>query len=107
MFSTLHYDGCNFGGLYLFQKVFIFNQICWVLFPLRSSYCGKIFMPIQVVLNAWEQFEVQNPDIFAFQSTSVTDNFFIHDPFSIFFVGEVVHTCLVLVAKISYQSKKF
>jgi len=24
-------------------------------------------MSIQVVLNAWEQFEVQNPDIFALQ----------------------------------------
>jgi len=37
------------------------------LFPLKSSYCGKIFMSIQVVLNAWEQFEVQNLHIFALQ----------------------------------------
>jgi len=37
------------------------------MFPLKSSYFDKIFMSIQVVLNVWEQLEVQNPDIFGFQ----------------------------------------
>ena len=63
-------------------------------------------MSIQVVLNAWEQFEVQNPDIFALQWTSAAYNFFRQGLFSIIFVGKVAHTSLVLVVKISYQSKK-
>jgi len=84
----------------------VFNKRnCWVLFPLQSSYCGKIFMSIQVVLNVWKQFEVQNLDIFALQWTLVAYNFFIHGPFSIFFVVKVVQTNLVYVLKISYQSK--
>jgi len=84
----------------------VFNQIFWILFPLKSSYCGKNFVSIQVVLNVWEQFEVQNPHIFALQWTLATYNFFIHCLFPIIFVGKVAHTSLVCVVKISYQSKK-
>jgi len=84
----------------------VFNKICWVLFPIKSTYCSKIFMSIQVVLNAWEQFEVQNLDIFAIHWTSAAYNFFIQGLFSIIFVGKVEHTSLVLVVKIPYQSKK-
>jgi len=47
--------------------VFNFYKKNWLLFFIKSTYCGKIFMSIEVVLNAWEQFEVQNPDIFALQ----------------------------------------
>jgi len=63
-------------------------------------------MSIKVVLNVWEQFEVQNPHIFTLQWTLVAYNFFIHGPFSIIFVEKVAHTSLVVVVKISYQSKK-
>jgi len=104
-FTTLHWDGCNFGGLSLFHQMLVFNQICWVLFPMKSTYCGKIFMSIQVVLNAWNQFEVLNLDICALQWTSAAYNF-IKGLFSIFFVGKVAHTSLVLVVKFSYQYKK-
>jgi len=76
-FTTLHSNGCNFGGLYLFHQMSIFNQICWVLFFLKSNYCGKFFMSIQVFLNVWEQFKVQNPHIFALQQTLAAYNFFI------------------------------
>jgi len=41
----------------------VFNQMCWIMFSLKSSYCGKIPMPIQGVLNVWEQFKVQNPNL--------------------------------------------
>jgi len=58
------FDGCNFGDLYLLHLIIVFNKICWIMFPLKSSYCSKISMSIQVVLNAWEQFKVQNPNIF-------------------------------------------
>jgi len=85
--------------------MFIFNKMCWDLFPLKSCYCGKIFMSIQVVLNVWEQFKVQHLDIFALQWTSVAHNF-IKGPFSIIFVGKIAHTSLVYVVKISYQSKR-
>jgi len=37
------------------------------MFFWKSTYFGKIFRPIQVVLNVWEQFEVQNPNIFGSQ----------------------------------------
>jgi len=43
--------GCSFGGLYLLHPIFAFNKICWVMFLLKSIYCDKIFMSIQVVLN--------------------------------------------------------
>jgi len=62
-------------------------------------------MLMQVVLNAWEQFEVQISDIFALQWTSAAYNFFMKGPFSIIFVGKVARTSLVFVEKISYQSK--
>jgi len=83
----------------------VFNQICWVLFSLESSYYGKIFMSIQVVLNVWEQFEVQNPHIFALQWTLATYNFFIQGPFSIIFVGKVAHTSLIFVLKFHINPK--
>jgi len=86
--------------------MFVFNKTCWVWFPLKSSYCGKIFMSTQVVLNAWEQFEVKNPHIFALQWTSTAYNFSILGFFSVIFVGKVAHTSLVFVVKIPYQSKK-
>jgi len=105
-FTTLHWDGCNFGGLYLFHQMTIFNKICWIFFPIKSTYCGKIFKSIQVFLNAWEQFEVQNPNIFALQWTLAAYNFFRQGLFSIIFVGKVVHTSLVRVVKISCQYKK-
>jgi len=63
-------------------------------------------MTIQVDLNVWEQFKVQNLDIFALQFTLVAYSFFVEGLFSIIFVGKVVHTSLVCVVKISYQSKK-
>jgi len=50
------FEGCNFGGFYL-QPMFVFNKIYWVMFPLKSSYCGKFFMSIQDVLNIWEKFK--------------------------------------------------
>jgi len=56
-------------------------------------------MSIQVVLNAWEQFEVENPHIFALQGTSVAYYFFIKGPFSIKLVGKVAYTILVFVVK--------
>jgi len=56
-------------------------------------------------LNVWEQFEVQNPDIFVVQWALTTYIFFIKGPFSIIFVGIVVHNNLVSMAKVSYQSK--
>ena len=82
------------------------NKICWILFPIKCTYCGKIFMSIQVVSNAWQQFEVQNTDIFALQWTSAAYNFFKQGLISIIFVGKVAHSSLVLVVKISYQSKE-
>jgi len=105
-FASLHYDGCNLGGLYLFIKCSFSIKICEVLFSLKSSYYGKIFMSSQVVLNVWEQFKVQNPYIFALQWTLAAYNFFIQGPLSIIFVGKIAHTSLVFVIKISYQSKK-
>jgi len=39
-FTWVHqttFDGCNFGGLYLFHLIFVFNKICKVIFPLKSS----------------------------------------------------------------------
>jgi len=96
----------NFGGLYLFHQVFVFNIIWWVFPLLKSSYCGKNFISIQVILNVWEQFEVQNPHIFALLWTLAAYNFFIQGHFPIIFVGKVEHTSLVFVIKISYQSKK-
>jgi len=65
-----------------------------------------IFMSIQVVLNVWEQFKLQYPHISALQWTLVGYNFFIQGPFSIIFIGKIVHTSLVCMVKISYQSKK-
>jgi len=62
--ANLHFDGRNFGGLYLPHPTFVFNKICWVIFSLEFSYCGKFFMLIQVAWNVWKQFEVQNPTIF-------------------------------------------
>jgi len=64
-------------------------------------------MSIQVVLKVWEQFEVQNPHIFALQQTLAAYNFFIKCLFSMIFVGKVARTSLVFVVKISYRSKKF
>jgi len=104
--EEIAFDRYNFGSLYLLHQMFVFNQICWVLVPLKSCYCGKIFMSIQVVLNVWEEFKVQHPHIFALHWTSVAYNFFIHGPFSIIFVGKVAHTILVCVVKISCQYKK-
>jgi len=86
--------------------MFVFNKICSILFPLRSSYCGKNFILVQVVLNVWEQFEVQNPNIFALQWTLAAYNFLTQGSFSKKFVGKVVHTSLVSVVKNLYQSKK-
>jgi len=63
-------------------------------------------MSIQVVLNVWEQFEVQNPNILGSQWTLAAYNFFIQGPFSKKIVGKVAPTSLVCVAKITYQSKK-
>jgi len=63
-------------------------------------------MSIQVVLNVWKHFKVQNPDIFALQWTLAAYNFFIHGPFSIIFVLKVANSSLVCVVKISYQLKK-
>jgi len=63
-------------------------------------------MSIQVVLNVWEQFEVQNPNIFGLQRISTTCFFFIQCPFPIIVFEKVAHTSLVGVAEISYQSKK-
>jgi len=94
-------------GIVSFHRMFIFKEICWVLFSLWSNYCGKIFISIQAVLNVWEQFKVQNPEIFALKWTSAAYNFFIQGSFSIIFVEKVAHTSLVFVVKISYQSKKF
>jgi len=88
------YDACNFGGLYLLCSIFIFHKICWVVFPLKSSYCGIIFSSIQVVLNVWEQFEVQNPNIFKLLWTLATSPFFVHYLFSIIVFEKVVHTIL-------------
>jgi len=76
------------------------------MFPLKSSYCGKIFISIQLALNVWEQFEVQNPDILGWQWILTAYNFLIQGPFSKKFIGKVVPTSLVCVAKISYQSKE-
>jgi len=100
------FDGCNLGGLYLLHQIFFFNNIFWIFFPFKPTYCGKIFMSIWVVLNFWEQFEVQNPHIFALQWTLMAYNFFIKGPFSIIFLGKVGHTSLVFLVKISYQYKK-
>ena len=49
------------------NQMFVFNKICWVMFFLKSSNCGKIFIATQVVLNVWKQFEVRNSDFFALQ----------------------------------------
>jgi len=74
------------------------------MLPFEVCYCGKIFMSIQVVLNVWEQFEVQNPDIFELQWTSAAC-FFIQCKSPIVFFGKVVHISLVYMDKILYQSK--
>ena len=52
----MNFDGSNFGGLYLLHPKSVFNKTCWVEFPLKSSYHGKIFMSIHVVMNVWESF---------------------------------------------------
>jgi len=31
------FDGYNFEGLYLLHPLFVYNKICWVMFPLKSS----------------------------------------------------------------------
>jgi len=90
----------------IFLIKFSFKIFFWFFFPLRYSYCSIIFMSIQVVLNVWEQYIVQNPQIFALQWTSAACNFFIQGSFSIIFVGKVAHTSLVFVVKFSYQFKK-
>jgi len=86
---ALHSQEVQFKVLYLFHQMFVFNKICWVSPPLKSSYCRKIFMSIQVVLNSWEQFEVQNPHIFALLWSSAAYNFFIYGPFSIFLLEKL------------------
>jgi len=75
------------------------------MFPLNSSYCGKNFMSIQVVLNVWEQFKVQNLDIFGLHWTLTACFFFIQCTFPINFLGKVAHTSLVFIVKnfISFQ----
>jgi len=74
------------------------------MFSLKSSYCGKIFMSIQVVLNVWEQFKVQNLDIFGLQWT-LGSSFLLHTmSISNNFFEKVAHTSLVCVIKVSYQS---
>jgi len=100
------FNGCNFGGLCLFHQMFVFYKICWVLFN-KFSYCAEIFMSIQVVLNVWEEFEVQNPNIFALQWTLAAYNFFIQSPFSIIFVGKVAHTSLVCMVKFHINPKSY
>jgi len=74
-FTKLHFDD-NFKGLYLLHPMFFSNKICWIMFPLKSNYCRKKFMSIQV-LNVWEQFKVQNPDIFGLHWTLAACFFFI------------------------------
>jgi len=73
----------HFKGLYLLHHIFVLNKICLDMFPLNSSYCGIIFISIQGVWNVWEQFEVQNPDIFGLHWTLVAYFFFIQCPFLI------------------------
>jgi len=72
---------------------------------LKSTYCVKIFMPIQVVLNVWEQFEVQNSVIFGLQWTLAAYFFFVQCLFPIIFFVKVAHTSPFCVLKISCQSK--
>jgi len=62
-------------------------------------------MSIQVVLNVWEQFEVQNLDIFGLQWILVAHFFFIQCLLPIIFIEKVVYTSLVCVVKILYQFK--
>jgi len=49
------------AAIYLLHAIFVFNKKNW---GYLDMYCSKIFMSILVVLNVWEQFEVQNLDIF-------------------------------------------
>jgi len=100
------FDGCNFEVLYLLYPMLVFNIIYWITFSIQYSFCGKIFMSIQVVLNIWEQFKVQNPDIFLLQLTLATCFFFIWCLYLIKKLEKAAHTSLVCVAKILYQSKK-
>jgi len=58
-------------------------KICQITFPMKPSYCNKIFMSIQVVLNVWDQFKVQNPNIFGLQWILATCFFFIQCLFPI------------------------
>jgi len=98
-------DGCNFGSLYFLHSMFVFNKVYWFIFPFKSSYCGNIFMSIQVVLNIWEQFEV----IPTFLDYSELQ-WLVSSSYSLYFqyikIEKVAHTSLVCVFKISYQSKK-
>jgi len=83
------FDGCNFRRLYLFHPMFIFNKICWIMFHLKSSYCGKNSMSIQVVLNVWEQFKIQNPNIFGLQWILAACFFFIQCVFLMGFLEKL------------------
>jgi len=64
-------------------------------------------MSIQVVLNVWEQFKVQNPDIFGLQWTLATCFFFIHCLFLMIVFVKVALTSLVCLAKISINQKNY
>jgi len=86
--------------------MFVFNIKRLVMFPLKSNYCDKIFKSIQVVLNVWEQFEVQNPDILGLQWISASYFYFIQCLFSILKDLNVAQTSLFYMSKISFQSKK-
>jgi len=104
--TKLHFDDYNLGALYVLHLMFVFNNKFWFIIPLKSSCCGKILLSIQVVLNVWKQFEVQNLNIFGLQRTLAAWFFFIQCPFLIKFFEKVAHTSLFCVVKIPYQSKK-
>jgi len=91
------FEGFNFWGLYFLHPMLVFNKhLLNFMFPLNSTYCGKIFRSIQVVLKVKEQFEVQNSNMFLLHWVSFSNKCF----------WKVVHTILIYMAKISYQSKK-
>jgi len=94
------------GACIFFIKCSFSIKFCWVLFSLKSSYCDKIFMSIQVVLNVWSNLKFKIHTFLHYNELRWLYNFFIQGLFSIIFVGKFVHTSLVFVVKISYQSKK-
>jgi len=87
--------------------MFVFNKICWIMFPLKSGYCGKNF---HVNLSCFECLgAIQSSKSRHFWIIVNFGGLFLLHTMSFsnkFFFRKVAHTSLVCVAKFFNQSKE-